>query len=66
MTPALAVLTTDSRHYESIADNTFRFIPIRMAPEDLPRLHGVNERIEVQNYLEIIRFFIQQIRNSAG
>ncbi len=66
VTPGLAVVTTDSRQYEKIAENTFRFIPTRMTSEDLTRVHAANERIGVENYLEIIRFFIQQIRNSAG
>jgi carboxypeptidase PM20D1 len=66
VTPALAVVTTDSRHYEAISENTFRFIPTKMGRKDLPRLHGINERIGTENYLELIRFFIQQIRNSAS
>ena len=64
--PGLTTGSTDSRHYQAIADNTFRFIPMRITPEDLERIHGTNERISVKNYLEVIRFFIQQIRNSAS
>lgn len=66
VTPALAVVTTDSRHYEAIAENTFRFIPTRMGPRDLSRPHGIDERISVENYVEMVRFFIQLIRNSGG
>ncbi len=64
--PALAVVITDSRHYERITESTFRFIPTRFGRHDLDRLHGVDERIGVENYAEIVRFFIQQIRNSAA
>ena len=64
--PGLTTVSTDSRHYGAITDNTFRFIPMRIAQEDLKRIHGTDERISVENYLEIIRFFIQQIRNSAS
>jgi carboxypeptidase PM20D1 len=39
---------------------------MRVADEDLHRIHGTNERISVDNYLDVIRFFIQQIRNSAS
>jgi len=66
VTPSLAVVTTDSRHYESLSDQLFRFIPTRMTNEDMARPHGINERIGVENYLEIIQFFIRQIRNSAS
>ena len=64
--PALAVVTTDSRHYERITQNTFRFIPIRFGPHDMERPHGIDERIGVENYAEVVRFFIHQIRNSTG
>ncbi len=64
--PFITTGATDSRKYGEITENTFRFIPTRLNNESLTLLHGVNERIAVENYLEIIRFFIQQIRNSAG
>lgn len=64
--PGLTTGATDSRHYAAITDNTFRFIPMRLTPDDLGRIHGPNERISVDNYLEVIRFFIQQMRNSAS
>jgi len=64
--PGLTTVTTDSRHYEAIADNTYRFIPMRVTPEDLQRTHGTDERISVKNYFEIIRFFIRQIQDSGS
>ena len=64
--PGLTTVSTDSPHYAAIADNTFRFIPMRLTQADLKRIHGPNERISVANYLEVIRFFIRQIRNSAS
>ncbi len=65
VTPALAVATTDSPYYESIAENTVRFIPTRIVSEDLTRPHGIDERIGDDNYFEIIRFFVRQIQNSS-
>ena len=59
----LTAVATDSRHYADLTDNTFRFIPLRMNSEDLQRVHGVNERIAADNYVEIIQFFAQLIRN---
>lgn len=66
VSPALTVGATDSRHYEGIADDVYRFIPMRMYPDDLSRFHGTNERIGIDNYAEIIRFYVQLLRNSAG
>ena len=64
--PSLVVGTTDSKHFVGVAKNQFRFNTHRMGKEDLAMVHGVNERISVQNYEECIRFYIQLIRNSAG
>ncbi len=61
--PFLVVGGTDSRHYEEVSENIYRFLPIRLVSEDYGRLHGTNERIAVENYTEIIRFYLQLIRN---
>jgi hypothetical protein len=33
---------------------------------DLARIHGKDERIGVENYGEVVRFFEQLMRNGAG
>jgi carboxypeptidase PM20D1 len=48
---------TDSRHYLPLTRETYRFLPSRLRPEDIDRIHGVNERIGVRNYAEIIHFY---------
>lgn len=62
--PFLFLATSDSRHYREITKNTYRFYPMRIGPEDTTRAHGTNERISVENFEEIVRFYIQLIRNS--
>jgi carboxypeptidase PM20D1 len=44
----------------------YRFIPMRVKSEDMPRIHGINERIRVENMAEIVRFYAQLIRNAAS
>ena len=56
---------TDTRHYRRVSQSVFRFIPMRMKPEDLKRLHGTNERVGIENYGEIVRFYAQLLRNGA-
>ena len=55
--PGLLVGTTDTRHYLDLAENSFRFLPLRIKPDDLKRFHGTDERISISNYEEIIRFY---------
>jgi carboxypeptidase PM20D1 len=62
--PFLLVGGTDTKHYSDICDDIFRFFPMQLTSEDLRRIHGTNERIGVDNYGEIIKFYIQMIRNS--
>lgn len=63
VTPALYVAGSDSRHFTGLTDNIYRFSPIRVKPEDLPRLHGTNERIAVATLAELVRFYHQLLRN---
>jgi carboxypeptidase PM20D1 len=62
--PYLVAGATDSRHYNDLADNIYRYSFLRLAPEDVVRIHGTDERIAVENYREVIRFYYQLLRNS--
>jgi len=64
--PGLMIAATDSRHYADVADNIFRFSPVRATSEDLKRFHGTNERISIKNYADMIRFYQRLIQNTAG
>jgi carboxypeptidase PM20D1 len=55
--PGPVIATTDSRHYMAIADQVYRFLPVRMKPDDLPRIHGNDERIAVSAHADAIRFY---------
>jgi carboxypeptidase PM20D1 len=66
VSPGLMLAGSDSKHYEELAENSFRFIPMRFGPEDLGRIHGTNERILIDNYGEIIRFYIRLMENTGN
>jgi carboxypeptidase PM20D1 len=63
--PGVVIGATDARHYSSICKNVYRFSPFRVTMEDFRGVHGTDERIEVQNYLNMIRFYVQLLRNAA-
>lgn len=63
--PALVVAGTDSRHYSALTNHIYRFLPMRVRPEDVKRLHGVDERISVADYAGFVKFYYHLIRNSA-
>ncbi len=61
--PFLVIATTDSRHFIELSENVYRFIPIVLKQGDLNRVHGVNERISINNYQQIVKFYYQLIKN---
>ena len=64
--PGLMIGATDSRYFDAVAENIYKFSPVRARPEDLKRFHGTNERISSANYIELIQFYHQLISNSQA
>jgi carboxypeptidase PM20D1 len=64
--PGLVVMTTDARHYRPLASAAYGFAPLRLDRASVARIHGVNERIGVDNYAEAIRFYEVVLRGAAG
>jgi carboxypeptidase PM20D1 len=62
--PSLVLAASDSRHFAVLTRDVYRFVPLILKSEDMDRLHGINERIAVDNYLQIIKFYRQLIINS--
>jgi carboxypeptidase PM20D1 len=65
-TPFLMIGGTDTRHYEPLTRNIFRFNPIVATPEMVSGAHGTNERVRVDDYQRAVRFFAQLMRNAQG
>lgn len=63
--PFVLVGSTDTWHYRDLSENIFRFIPTHLSERDTQRFHGIDERISIEDYLNIIRFYHQFIRNVA-
>jgi carboxypeptidase PM20D1 len=64
--PGLMLAATDSRHFRDLAEQIYRFSPIRATREDLARFHGTNERLAVSDLVTMIRFYQRIIELSAG
>lgn len=61
--PGLLIGGTDSIHFADLAETILRFRPIHATAQDLPRLHGTNERIGVAQYAEMIQFYERLLRH---
>jgi carboxypeptidase PM20D1 len=64
--PGLYLAGSDSRHFQGLSKNIFKFSPLRAKPEDLSRFHGTNERISTANLVELIRFYHRLLEQSAA
>lgn len=50
---------SDSRFFTRITPQVYRFVPLTFRSEDLPRLHGIDERVSVEGYADAVRFYRQ-------
>lgn len=62
--PGLTIAGTDSRHYARVADNSYRINPFVMTGDDIPRLHGVNERLSLEDLERATQFYAVLMRNA--
>jgi carboxypeptidase PM20D1 len=66
VTPYLVLGGTDARHYAPVTDNAFRFTPVVMDKEDLKGVHGVNERLSLENCSKMVGFYIAYIQEISS
>ena len=65
LAPSLTIAATDSRFFMDLSNDIYRFIPLKIKKSDLSRIHGLNERIKIEDYKQMIRFYHRLIRNST-
>ncbi len=63
--PTLVLGRTDCTYFTGLSPCCFRFVPQRIPGEELASLHGVNERISIESYREMINFYIRLMQNSC-
>jgi carboxypeptidase PM20D1 len=63
--PSLVLGAIDSRSFEQIADDVYRFLPYTVGPDDTARIHGTDERISIESYRDCVRFYAQLLTNEA-
>ncbi len=60
--PFVFLAATDSRHYQPICDNIFKFSPYLITPEERKGVHGINERISQDELAGMVSFYHRLIR----
>jgi carboxypeptidase PM20D1 len=60
--PSLCIGGTDARHYARLSSNLLRFLPLTLTSDDLDRIHGIDERISLEAYAKLVRYYITMIK----
>jgi carboxypeptidase PM20D1 len=55
---------TDAKYYHALSDNIHRFLMVRVSPETIRQVHGIDEHVAVADYLAAIRFYHRMIEQS--
>jgi len=64
VTPYLVMGGTDAKHYSDLSNSIYRFAFNRFKPKTLGQMHGINEQIKADDYLDTIKFFRELILSS--
>jgi carboxypeptidase PM20D1 len=60
--PYLVTGATDARYFSRICPNVYRFSPLILKSSDLGMMHGIGERISVENLGSMVRFLAQLVK----
>ncbi|MCX5997519.1 MAG: M20 family peptidase [Chloroflexi bacterium] len=63
--PMLVPARTDCTYFTGLSPCCFRFVPERIPGNELSSIHGVNERISLDSYAEMINFYLRLMQNSC-
>jgi len=67
VSPYLTIGGTDSKNFEGLSKNTYRFLPMVLNPEEVGGIHGTNERIALEDYHKMVDFYTVMVQLwSAG
>lgn len=59
--PALMLGYADARYYEGMTADIYRFRPMLLRGDDPQRIHGIDERLSLEDYARHVRFYAQVI-----
>lgn len=57
---------TDARYFHALSPHVYRFLPVRVDPDTMNRVHGIDESVPVEDYLQAIRYYYHVIRQAGS
>ncbi len=60
--PYLVMGGTDSKYFYPLTDSVYRFLMIKLTPDVQKTIHGIDEHIKIEDYVEGIQYFHELFR----
>lgn len=60
--PGTMIAMTDSRYYAKLTPNIYRFTPFVLTPKTAQSIHGINEALDIDDYLRGIDVYAELIK----
>jgi carboxypeptidase PM20D1 len=57
---------TDAKYFYSVSPNIYRFMMLRIEPSTVGYIHGIDEHVRADSYLEAVRFNYHLVRQSMS
>lgn len=58
------VANTDTIHYSNLTDKIYRFTPVIMDLDKFSMFHGIDEKISIDEYNEVVQFYYRLMTNA--
>jgi len=65
VTSGIVLGATDNRHYAAVREQGYGFSPMPYTRDDESRIHGIDERIAIADYLKMAQFYAQLMREAS-
>ncbi len=56
---------TDAKYFYDLSSHVYRFLMVRVNSETMKYIHGIDEHMPVEDYLQAIRFYYHVLRQSG-
>ncbi len=63
--PNTVVGGTDSRYFAAITNDIYRFAPYKFTPEDIERIHGLDERMEIKSFARAVQVYYLMLEKAG-
>ncbi len=63
VSPFLMLGATDSRHFDGLSNKIYKFAHFVYSQDDLALLHGINEKISIENFNKGIQIYYMSMKN---